>query len=170
MLRRGIIVMRGNIVSKNCGNAIVHSVDEEDKTPYNLESIENGDLALVELKPASNGKIYPHCRLHGAMVKVDALGTWRCVATYATYIDSERKKRFRENNCRAGCYCPKEGATVSKYAPRYECSGCHHEVRKDYRIINHWIWCNQCLTEGKYIDKDKIETPMIDEKDETEGT
>lgn len=51
----------------------------------------NSDFDLVEIKLATNGKLYPHCKIHGAMNKVSPgdEGLWRCLTT-------------SETECRAG--------------------------------------------------------------------
>jgi hypothetical protein len=61
---------------------------------------------LVELKEASNGKFYPHCKIHGAMNKVSAgeNGIWRCLSIHSlTKIVIGNSISYKENDtvCRA---------------------------------------------------------------------
>lgn len=65
----------------------------------NIQPINYADISLVEIK--MNRDIpnrTPHCKLHGAMNKMNTLedggGYWRCV-TYVT--------KNNDNACRAGC-------------------------------------------------------------------
>ena len=52
---------------------------------------------LVELKSDNGCKESPHCKLHGAMLKVSESGMWRC-------IRGKKQERFNTTiDCRAGC-------------------------------------------------------------------
>lgn len=63
---------------------------------------------LVELKQACNGKLYPHCKKHGAMNKVTpgVNGIWRCLSVHSrTKIVIGNSISYKENDtvCRAAC-------------------------------------------------------------------
>jgi len=65
-----------------------------------IKSIEDGNsrFDLVELR--DDGKIdrlTPHCKIHGAMLKVSKSGYWRCIQA----ISLKTGKCI--NDCRAGC-------------------------------------------------------------------
>lgn len=76
-----------------------------------LEPIADADLSLVELR-GTCGKLYPHCKVHGAMNQLTKEGIWRCVTSY-DYRDvtppelKAKGKKFPlqliENACKAGC-------------------------------------------------------------------
>ena len=62
----------------------------------------NTDFSLVVLKDN-----LPHCKLHGAMLKVSEAGYWRCIRAKG------------QIDCRAGCeefagYCPHCGGICKK--------------------------------------------------------
>ena len=58
----------------------------------------NSNFELVELRDDGNiGRLTPHCKIHGAMLKVSPDGLWRCVQAI-----SLRTGRC-VNDCRAGC-------------------------------------------------------------------
>lgn len=69
-----------------------------------LKPIEDGnsDFSLVELRDDGNiGRLTPHCKIHGAMLKVSPY-FWRCVQ--ADYYWADKTGGHREvNDCRAGC-------------------------------------------------------------------
>ena len=64
----------------------------------NIEPMEDGNsnFELVEL---INGK--PHCKNHGAMLKVSQHGFWRCIR--AKPLDPNNLTEEYEGDCRAGC-------------------------------------------------------------------
>lgn len=66
-----------------------------------IEPLENADYTLVEIV---NG--YPSCKKHGAMLKVNPSGVWRC-CSYVTCGEQKGEKGQKlpegTNMCRAGC-------------------------------------------------------------------
>ncbi len=61
---------------------------------------EDGDFSLVELKGT------PHCKVHGAMNKLN--GIWRCFTMYSGNSDADYPRgmtpiKFRERTCNACC-------------------------------------------------------------------
>jgi hypothetical protein len=74
-----------------------------------MKAIEGMDLSLVEMRDDGNtGRLTPHCRLHGAMNKINENGVWRCIHTYRME-QTETRPKLIENNCRAGCVIECQG-------------------------------------------------------------
>ena len=48
---------------------------DSQRSPSNGRDSVSQGFVFVKTYPFGN---YPHCRKHGAMLKVDAVGTWRC--------------------------------------------------------------------------------------------
>lgn len=58
----------------------------------------NSNFELVELRDDGNiDRLTPHCKVHGAMLKVSEAGYWRCVQ--AISLDTGKCPE----DCRAGC-------------------------------------------------------------------
>lgn len=80
----------------------------------------NSNFELVYLNPK------PHCKDHGAMLKVSEAGLWRCIRTKGA------------KDCRAGCieidgWCPICQARVTKRLILgkdlvYDCQGCGDQI------------------------------------------
>lgn len=67
---------------------------------------ESSQFDLVEMKPAENGRLYPHCKNHGAMNKITAgeNGIWRCLSVHSlTKIVIGNSISYKANDtvCRA---------------------------------------------------------------------
>ena len=58
----------------------------------------NSNIEIVELRDDGNiDRDTPHCKNHGAMLKVSDFGIWRCIQA----INLSTGKC--QNDCRAGC-------------------------------------------------------------------
>lgn len=72
--------------------------------------INYADFDLVEVKTTNECNPTPHCKVHGAMNKMNVLedggGYWRCISVVAvTKLVNGNSIAYKENDnvCRAGC-------------------------------------------------------------------
>jgi len=75
-------------------------MDKKRADSMELKPIDDGnsDFDLVELRDDGNiGRLTPHCKIHGAMLKVSEHGYWRCVRAINLLTGK------CHNDCRAGC-------------------------------------------------------------------
>ena len=68
-----------------------------------IEELEMADFSLVKLKKLDS-KLYPHCKEHGAMLKVSEHGIWRCITIHGIDRSNPRNIKKFDNLCRAGCW------------------------------------------------------------------
>jgi len=96
----------------------------------------NSNFELVELRDFGNtGRKTPHCKNHGAMLKVSEYGFWRCIM--AKPLEPDKLTDEYEGDCRAGCQeyhgiCPK-------------CNGKNLEKESTgIRDIDYCYFCKDC--------------------------
>ncbi len=71
-------------------------IDIKDMPGYNpavtdgVDSVSRGFVFLRQSEYCANDTLYPHCKIHGAMLRVSKDGIWRC----------------GEFGCHSGCYYP----------------------------------------------------------------
>jgi len=68
----------------------------------------SSNFNLVELRNSSNGKFYPHCKIHGAMNKVTPgeEGIWRCLSAHSrekVIVGNSISYKENDTPCRAAC-------------------------------------------------------------------
>lgn len=69
-----------------------------------INKLKDANLSLVELRDDGDiGRKTPHCKIHGAMLKLTENGIWRCMTTYLYTGWGTNHCKFKQNNCLAGC-------------------------------------------------------------------
>ena len=101
--RRAVIELKNNIEKRLAG-----SVDDTNISgkgaKMEINPLKDADFDLVELRDDGNiGRETPHCKEHGAMLKLTDSGIWRCMTTYVWDFSNPKNIRFKGNDCTAGC-------------------------------------------------------------------
>jgi len=64
----------------------------------------NSNIELVELRDDGGiGRLTPHCKKHGAMLKISPFGYWRCIRAEPFREGNWKPSQEYEGDCRAGC-------------------------------------------------------------------